>query len=296
MTMQPSTAITGRRLTETTPATIQAAVGTLLAPHRDALAGESVLVVPDVHYPYHPSTGLVSHPDVVAAVVAEVRKVAGPDVAVGCRSSPVVETDTALRILGYHRLAEQRDLQVVQLDAVDAVPRQASLHDGEVPVSLPRPLDEAAVVVVPTLRTDPETGVALGMATLARTIDPDATTPEEVWAAVTLCSPAVTLLDGSYTYLDEPRRSEFLLAGSDIVAVDAAVARAVGRSPSYLDERAIRDMGAAYEVEGLSLDAATGDLPTSAGRRSGGPDRLMRTAYRWYARLAGDGVPPQFLR
>lgn len=282
----------GRRLRDTSREAIKERVEELLAPYRDAVAGESVVVVPDVHYPFHPSTGLVTNPDVVAAVVDDLRTAAGADVFVGCRSASLVSTAATVRTLGYGR----RNIEVVDLDQADTACRRVELREGSMEAAVPRPFDEAAVVVVPTLRTDDDLGLALAMATLGRAVLPDATTAEEIWSAVSLCSPAVTLVDASYTYLGTPRASKFLLSSDDIVAIDAALSHVVGQTPSYLDGRAVRDLGATSGVDGFSLQEAGAELPTRQARTTGQPGSLMRAGYRLYARLSGDAVPPQFLQ
>lgn len=282
----------GRRLADTNQRALKESVAELLAPYRDAVAGSSIVVVPDVHYPFHPSTGLVTNPDVVAAVVDDLQSTAGGDVVVGCRSGSMLSTAASIRTLGYGR----RDIEVVDLDEVDTARRPVELHDGSMEADVPRPLVEDTVVVVPSLRTDDDLGLALAMPTLGRAVLPDATTAEEIWSAVTLCSPAVTLVDASYTYLGTPRASKFLLSGADIVAVDAAVASVVGQTPSYLDGRAVRDLGATSAVDGFSLQEAAAELPTRQAGPAGQPGSLMRTGYRLYARLSGDAIPPQFLQ
>lgn len=291
MIMTDSTSMSGRRLHDTSPRAIKESVEELLTPHRDAVADKSVVVVPDVHYPFHPSTGLVTNPDVVTAIVDVLRTSAGADVVVGCRSGAMLSTSAAVRTLGYDR----RSIDVVDLDQADTAERRIELHEGSREATIPRPLDEATVVVAPTLRTDDDLGLALAMATLGRAVLPDATTAKEIWAGITLCSPAVTLVDASYTFLGTPRASKFLLSGGDIVAVDAAVANMAGQTPSYLDGRAVRDLGATSAVDGFPLQEAAAELPTRTARTSGQAGSLMQTGYRLYARFSGDAVPPQFL-
>lgn len=293
--MPESNTIHGRRLADLTSAAIEGAVEELLSPYRDDLAGDTAVVVPDVHYPYHPSTGLIANPDVVGAVVSEIESMARTDVLVACRSTPVVGTAATARILGYPRLAERLEVEVVDLDEADVSVRRITLRDGPVDVAVPRLLEDATVVVVPTLRTAAETGLALGLATLARAVSPDVVTDEAVSPAVALCEPAVSLLDASYTYLGEPRKSGFLLSSADVVGIDAAVAGAVGRTPSYLDTRTVRNWQTAGVVEGVTLDDIATGLPSGTDGPAGQPDRLMRAGYRLYARVTGDAVPPQFL-
>lgn len=293
--MDGSKTLSGCRLPDDTSEAIAAGIESLLARHQDALVGESILVLPDAHYPYHPSTGLVTNPAVVAATVVELRSLWQTEVAIGCRSSSAIGTDAAARILGYHRLADRLDTEVVDLDAADTTRGQVRLPDGSVGVDIPTPMDDATVVTVPTLRTDPELDFAAGMVTLGRAAVGDTLSTERIWAVVGLSESAVTILDGTYTYPGEPRATGFLLSGDDVVSLDAALADSLGRRPSYLSAETVRDTNDAASIDGLSLPAVLGDVSADGDRRVEEPGRLMRMGYRLYAQLSGDAVPPQLL-
>lgn len=293
--MDDSKTLAGYRLSDDTREEITAGVESLLARHQEALVGESLMVIPDAHYPYHPTTGLVTNPAVVDATVAELQSLWQTEVAIGCRSSSAINTDAAARILGYSRLADRLDVEVVDLDAAETTRRQVRLPTGSVTVDVPAPMADATVVTVPTLRTAAELGFAAGMVTFARAGLGDEPSADQIWAVVGLCESAVTILDGTYTYPGEPRATAFLLSGDDVVAMDAALASALGRRPSYLSSETVRDSNDATTIEGLSLPAVLGDVAADGTHGTGEPGRLMRMGYRLYARLSGDAVPPQLL-
>lgn len=293
--MDDATTLAGYRLPADTREAIETGVESLLARHQDALVGASIVVLPDAHYPYHPSTGLVTNPATVAATVAELQSLWGTEVVIGCRSSSVIDTDAAARILGYHRLADRLDTEVVDLDGAATSRSQVRLPDGPVAVDLPAPMADATVVPVPTLRTAPELGFAAGMVALARAALGDALSADRIWAVVSLCESAVTILDGTYTYPGEPRSTGFLLSGDDVVALDASLAGALGQQPSYLSSETVRESNETTTIEGVSLPAVLGTVASDGAPRDGEPGQLMRMGYRLYARLSGDAVPPQLL-
>lgn len=218
----------------------------------DDHGGRDVLVAPDVHYPFHPSTGLVTNPDLVAALLSVLGE-AGYDPVLGTAGSPLLDLSPAA-LLGYETIAAAAGVDVVEL-AGDGVERRA---DGA--------LDGRAVVAVPTLRTtgaDGRSGAA---------------------ALDTASSPALTLLDGTYTYAGEPRRSLFVLGSADATAVGRLVGQLLA------GEGATRDDGTRAALAGRLPDAIETDDGGTADASG-----AMAAGYRLYARATGDLVPPQFL-
>lgn len=272
------TAVTTRKLSGTSVAAIRPALADLLDAHRTALGtGDRVLLVPDTHYPYHPSTGMVTNPDVVEALAT----IVDGDVAVGIPSSAHVDADRVGRFLGYERLAERTGAALVDLDDAERVEEDVSLASGDVPLSVPRPLVDDAVVVVPTARRSARYGVAAGMVALAHAVAEDPTR-ETVLAASRACWPALGVLDATFVYDGEPRRADRLAASEDLVALSQAAADLVGVDPD--DVPHLR-----------SRRAPPSPLPSFGGGQPDDGDGAKERAYRLYARVSGDLVPPQML-
>lgn len=303
------TTLHGAQPTDLSDAALREAVGTVLDPYRDAVAGQSdgydgdasddgrVVVLPDAHYPYHPSTGLVTNPAVVRAVVADLVDDVGADrVAVGVPGSELIDAERAAKFLGYERLAREAGVDLLDLDAAETVERMVHLTRESATVAVPEPLASGRVICVPTLRKSAARGVEGALLCLARAVAEDPTA-EQALAAVHACPPAATLLDGTYVYAGEPRRSRFLLAGDDPVAADV-----LGAKLLRIDRAAVAGLDS-YEgesrgptaVEGLDLRAIAESLPRTEAHDPG-DDALMAKGYGLYAKVSGDLVPPQLLR
>lgn len=275
------TTVGTEQLTETGSTAIRTGLERLLASHGPiAEGGSRVLVVPDVHYPYHPSTGLVTNPTVVEVLLDMI----GAPVALGLATSGHVESETG-ELLGYHRLAEQAGIPVVSLDAADRVKRRVSFVGSRISLAVPEPLLTDAVVVVPTLRRSPRFGVAAGMVTLAHAVTDDPTS-EEVLAVTRACWPQCALLDGSFAYPGEPRELGILAVSDDVVALSHYAADMLGVPRSEAPHLVTRRTPPSPR---RSFSALFRRRQRSEG------DGLMAAGYRMYARVAGDLVPPQML-
>lgn len=286
----------GIHLADLSTASLRAGVAQMLDPHRDALReAASALVLPDAYYPYHPSTGLVTNPDVVCEIVAELAVGLDLDrVVLAVSSTEFVEGNRAARYLGYERIAEEHGLDLVDLDTVDRVETTVHLTRESVTLAVPAPLEERPVVNVPSVRRCGDCGVDAGMKNLAQATT-DSPRAVHARAATRACSPAVTIVDGTYVYAGTPHKPRFLLAGAGVAATDTVVADLFDLDRSevpHLDSPE-GDAARPTTVEGFDVRAVAETLPATDAPDS--DDELLSKGYRLYAQLTGDLVPPQML-
>jgi uncharacterized protein (DUF362 family) len=283
----------GTSLVDLDEATIERAVGDLL----DGMAldlAEPIVVMPDAHYPYHPSTGLVTNPKTVAAVLAWLDDQGYEDVTVGVVGSDAVRGAQAASVLGYDRLAEAYDVEVVDLDTEPHVRQSTTVVDESVSLDVPERLLDATLLSVPTIRTTEESGLVSACVSLLRATGTDRVTARRVAAAVDLLAPACTLVDGTYAYSGGARASRVLLVGDDPVVLDVTLAEALDydAAPYLEDLRHITSTA----IEGLDAETLADTLPGGEPDPDpAGPSPAMKTGYKLYAKLTGDGVPPMLL-
>ncbi|AGB39114.1 DUF362 domain-containing protein [Natronococcus occultus] len=286
---------------DTRRARLEDAVGTVLAPHRDRLEdADRVAIAPDAHYPFHPSTGVVTDPAVVGAVAAWLDRELGADVAVLGRSDDRIAFERTASYLGYDRLAERVGAALVDLADVPKRNEYRSAGGRSVALSVPEPLLESPTIVVPTLRPTAEGMVAGATRTLARLVRSTAE-PERIAIAVTRAvEPVLAVLDGVVAYGDDPAAVDAVLSGS-APAVDAVATSLLGRAIG--DDEALSELVpestrpvAVENLDELDLDAVRERL--SGGRLPPSEDThpAVSTAYRLYAATSGDAVPPQLER
>ncbi|WP_276257020.1 DUF362 domain-containing protein [Halomontanus rarus] len=269
---------------------------------------DRIAVVPDAHHPFHPSTGTVTDPAVIGALVAALeRSFPGADVAVA-GSSDHLGFERTVEYLGYRSVLENvpdgstRDVSTIDLADSTRVGRTVRASGERVSVSLPTPLIDRTVIVAPSLRPTRAGPVAGAMRTLGRSLDAgDGRTelePETVVAATRAVDPAGALLDATTAYAGHPVAAGALLAG-DCVSVDAVAADLLGRDPAAdaVLEAATGGESFAVSVDGLAFDDLRSRLPSGGGLPGGAdPHPAVARAYRLYAAVSGDAVPPQLER
>ncbi|MWG33193.1 hypothetical protein [Halomarina oriensis] len=285
MTERPATPrLVGRRADVSGPG-LSGAVTDLVADCAPDL--DEALVVPDCHYPFHPSTGMVTNPDVVEALVEALA--ASADVTLALPDSEWVQN--APSMLGYEDVADRTGADTLALGEAETVERVVRTDDERHTVTVPAPLDERPVVAVPTLRADPD--LAAAMVTVAEAATGSRATTDVV-AASAVVDPDFVLLDGTYTYTGAPHRARFLVAGTDAPAVDRAVAPVAGLKPKQVPY--LRPFGVGREaIEGLHAEDLAAELPHETTDPNGGEmPEIMGTGFRLYAKVTGDLVPPQF--
>jgi len=287
--------LVGTELTDLDAEAVGSGVASLLGPSIEALSGtEELLVLPDVHYPFHPSTGMVTNPDVLAATLRELTARVDPaGIAVGCAGSQWIDAETAARHLRVGALTDRAGVDLLDLEAAE---RRQRIDDRGVSVDLPAPLLDRTVVVVPSLRYPHGESTLAAAATLARSADGHDPSDAEIEAIVAACDPLAVLLDGTYTYSGEPRKTRVLLAGERVAAVDRAVAAVLDLDA---DASYLRTAGAAAgppAVDGLPLDAVADSLPRTGIERPDSEGGVMERGYRLYAAISGDLTPPQAMR
>lgn len=303
------TVVRGTRLDALDREALAAGVETVRPPLVDAVAGtgpDRVLLLPDVHYPYHPSTGMVTNPDLVAALrSALAARLPRTEVAVAVRSQPPVDTGRTVDYLGYD---DRDDLDAADLLVLDdarvdvtgiAGAAAENGADGDrSPVALQEPLSEAAVVPVPSARVAGAVPVAGSLALVAAAVGADPTNPEAVERAVRAVDPAGAVVDATYAFAGEPYRARALLCSDAVGAADAVLAELLGVDAGEVPGLPAVGVGTDGPVSVAGLDAAAlaADLPDGGLPATTDPHPLVRAGYRLYTRVSGDVYPPQLGR
>ncbi|WP_255196465.1 DUF362 domain-containing protein [Halorarius litoreus] len=243
--------------------------------------GGRVLLIPDAHYPYHPSTGQVTNPEVIEQLIDMLEA----DVVIGLSGSEYIDAERVGRYLGYERLSTRTGCSLINLDYQPRIQKQLRVVGGSVDLAVPEPLVSDAVVVVPTMRSSQTFGVAAGMVTLARAVT-DTPNRQTILATTRCCWPDFTLLDGTFAYAETPQKRCILLASEDIVALGRWAADALGvkrSAASHLESRSMPPSLRRRFSEAVSRHRADGTADP------------LTNLYRSYARISGDLLPPQMI-
>jgi uncharacterized protein (DUF362 family) len=280
------------------------AVATVAEPLLDALAdADRVAIVPDVDYPYHPSTGMTTNPAVLGGLLSILAS-RRPDAefVLAVRSGPEIDTRRTVGYLGFDDVADTHGADIAVLD--DASPSDGETSAGGEEDGVPAPFSDAAVVPVPSARIDGCVPLFGCLALLARAAGADPADASSVARAVEAVDPAGAVVDATYTFTGEPARARALLAGDDVATVEHALARLLGVDtgdiPGFAAAARVTDTAdrsahrsAASSVDGLDVDGLAAALPDGELPASTEPHRLVRAGYRLYTRVSGDVYPPQ---
>lgn len=287
------TFVHGTRLPTCEPDAVGEGVAEVLT-DADAECSGTVVLVPDLHYPYHPSTGTVTNPDTVSALVDHLLgSVAGVDGVEIARAATAWSDDASCAtFLGYDRLVERSDVEYFDPDAGPQVSRTVSLGDQETVVTAPERLLDSSLVV-PALRRREEPTLAGCFDRLAATALGRDPTAFEVDSFAAAADPIGAVLDATYSYVGAPRRTRALLASADPLEVERIAAYLLGLDRGALPRGAADDERPA-RVRGLDVHELADELPDESVSE-GSPSGLMKSGYRLYTRVTGDQLPPQLM-
>ena len=279
----------------------------LLDPVVPSLAdADEIVVVPDLHYPYHPSTGVVTDPAVVGSVLKHLGRETSAALTVASAGDRGFPVDRTAEFLGYPAILERTGASL--LDLSSGVPSRRAGTGGK-SFRVPDPLLDAAVVVVPTLRPTRAGHAAGAMRTLAAVVagaagsGDETPTGERAYAVTSAVAPELAIVDATVAFAGEPVATDVVFAG-DPVTVDVVASDLLDRSVA--DDEALRlgleRVGPAerndsetvsIQVEGAGIESAGESLSGGGLPPDDGVNGLVSTAYGLYARATGDAVPPQ---
>ena len=264
-TTATETAIEAQLVPDTDVSTLKTAIEASMPDWESVVdRADRVLVLPDTHYPFHFSTGLVTAPATVRAA-CELVVDADAEPVVGCTGGPHADAERAGRFLGYERLAEEADVELRHL------PDGSGADEFD---------DGTAVLNLPTVRAEEDGTVS---ANLARAFGygSEAAAP----------GPVRSVLDGTYIYAGTPQRSLFVAGSDDTGALNRWVVDLLSESNDVEPAEPVAESRpvSAAELRSRLTVSTSRDAPDAL-------DDAMGAGYRLYGRLTGDAVPPQFLR
>jgi hypothetical protein len=287
------THVHGARLPSCEPDAIAEGVAEVVADADVEFSG-TVVLVPDLHYPYHPSTGTVTNPDVVSALADHLLgSVAGVDGVEIARAATAWSDDASCAtFLGYDRIVDRPDVEYFDPETGPQVSRTVSVDDQETVVTAPERLLDGSLLV-PTLRRRETPTLAAGVDRLAATALGRDPTEFEADAFAAAADPLGAVLDATYSYVGAPRRTRAVLASAAPLEVERVAAFLLGLDRAALPAGAADDERPA-RVRGLDARELADELPDESVA-DGSPSPLMKSGYRLYTRVTGDRLPPQLM-
>ncbi|AHG02333.1 hypothetical protein HALLA_20740 (plasmid) [Halostagnicola larsenii XH-48] len=287
---------------DTRMARLEQPVRDLIGPVDDSLAeADEITIVPDVHYPFHPSTGMVTDPAVIGAVTTYLGGETSSNLVVAGSSDDSIDFDRTAAYLGYTAIEERFDCRLHDLSTERDSRITVSLPDRSetIELSVPDSLLENPVVVVPTLRPVEAGPVAGVMRTLGCHVESGVEGREisaalRARAAVNAIDPDLSILDATTAFAGEPFAAETLFTG-EAIALDTIGTTLLGRDVND-DEALSAELGpgtSSVRVSGCDFDSLRNRVPSGGLPPRTSTHPAVSVAYGLYAMVSGDAVPPQ---
>lgn len=282
-------------------ARLERPVRELLEPLDEAVVdADEITVVPDVHYPFHPSTGMVTDPAVVGAVFARLADATGGDIAIAGSSHDSIALERTVDYLGYGALEDRFDCRVRDLSTERDSRVAVSLPDRpkSLELSVPDVLLDTSVVVVPTLRPDEAGPIAGVMRTLGRHVEAgiegaEIPAAQRARAALKAIDPGLSILDATTVFAGEPFAARTLFTG-EAIALDTIGTTLLGRDVN--DDALAAELGpgkSPVRVTGCDFEELRDRIPSGGLPPRTSTHPAVSVAYGLYAMVSGDAVPPQ---
>ncbi|MBW2055932.1 MAG: DUF362 domain-containing protein [Deltaproteobacteria bacterium] len=247
--------------------------------------GSMVLLKPNIGVAATPEEGRNTDPRVIEAMIILLREVGVGEIIIG--ESSVVGTDTleAFRAAGVDRIARQYGIPLVDLKRHGIVTREVPDPLILPSIRLSSIIDEVDLILdLPKLKTIFAVPISIGMKNLKGLL-PDAEKKRfhhtDLSKAIVdlnkVVRPRLTVVDGIISSeLYEPRETNILIAGGDVLAVDAVASSVIGLDPheiEYLRLAGRADLGALdlerIDILGESLSESRLNLKLAPDRTEG---------------------------
>ncbi len=228
--------------------------------------GQSVFIKPDQNCPQLAEQGATTDPLLVGAIVRLAWEAGASSVTVGAACSDSMNCLECMQATGMAAVATQEGAKLIDLGSAETPYREVEMPEALLlhRVSLPTPLlDSDVVIAVPKARTDSFDLIAGSIElstggmkthwrtlsggkeeTLGRLADVLTVLRADLWIA-----DALICGEGDGPHANYPHWAGCILAASDPVALDNAIAMLLGRDPARLQfAKAAEDRGLGYSA------------------------------------------------
>lgn len=222
---------------------------------------EEVVLLPDMTYPYHPSTGMVADPAVVNWLVTALREhttLTPRDITILCATSGEISTEMVISLLGYDVIASEQGINLV--------------HASESSELLGRVRDWSVVTVLsPRFSSNGQ-----GPLTHSRFFDE----LDRIDSTGLRANIRFSLLDATFLNCGHSYNADRVFLSRDPDSIDGAISTLFGT-------------GGTTAFNEKELQRIASDLDVESPSEAGIGDAVLKFGYQLYAKASGDVVPPQ---
>jgi len=266
----------------------------------------SVMIKPNMHYYFHPSTGSVTNPATVSALIDVLRKRNGNlDITIAEADASAMLTKHSFKVLGYERIAREKKVRLLNISEGEVIEKTVMVGRKELTIPVAREVLEADLLInVPTLKAHKLPTISCCLKNIYGAIPKrfkhsyHSMLNDVIVAANEIMKSGLCIVDGTYAFGKHPVKTKVLLAGINPVAVDSVAARCMGYNPrkiKHLRLAARERLGSFGEVEILGEimpEAVSEGFPKISPALVKIAWGTQLLAFDIYRRLTSDTVPP----
>jgi uncharacterized protein (DUF362 family) len=266
---------------------------------------ESVIIKPNLCYYWDADTGYTTEPRIVASIIDWVRETCGDvDIKIAEADASAMRTKYSFTVLGYEKLAEEKNVELLNLSEDVLVERTVKVNGIEFSFKVPQILLRTDLFInVPKLKIMKIVKITCAMKNIFGCIG----TPkkvvyhdylsEAIVGINKILHPNLTIVDGLVALGRHPTKLGLLMASTEPFAVDWVASQIMGYKPSSIKflEIAIKEgLGNPKNitVRGEKISQFAKIFPKES---------IISTSFSWiiqfwllktYRQIVGDVIPP----
>ena len=268
----------------------------------------NVVIKPNLMYYWDASTGETTDPRIVSSVIDNLRRHFGEDTEISVVESDAsaMRTKYAFKVLGYDRLCESKEVNLVNLSKGDVVRQKVRLNNDIIELEINRLLLSADFIVnVPKLklhRNPPILGCALknsfGLISTPYKFQYHKKLDHYVLAINKIVKSNLVIVDGLVVLGKFPKKMGLLIGANDPVSCDIVASKIAGRNPKrdlIISAALKEDLGkTAFQLVNSDsfLEAVCEDFPKLNPFITSLLWSIQLKLLRIYAWISSDILPP----
>jgi uncharacterized protein (DUF362 family) len=204
---------------------------------------KSVVIKPNLCYYWDASTGQTTDPKVVSGIIDYVRKECGAsvDIKVAEADASAMRTKFAFPMLGYEKLAKEKNVQLLNLSSDPLVEETVRVNGRNIAFKVPTSLLNSDLFInVPKLKIMRDVKITCAMKNIfgcngfPRKLIYHEFLSEAIVGINKILHPQLTIVDGLVVLGRVPARLGLIVAGTDTFSVDYVVSQIAGKDPSKI--------------------------------------------------------------
>jgi uncharacterized protein (DUF362 family) len=269
---------------------------------------KKVIIKPNLCYYWDYSTGETTDPRVVSAVIDYIRTHLDNNLSISIAEADAsaMKTKHSFEILGYRRLSEAKNVQLVNLSEGDIVERKVKVGDKELTLPINKALLEADLIInIPKLKTQNVVGVTgalkniFGAIAKPRKFTYHNIIHHVIVGANKIVRSDISIVDGIIARGSHPKKLGIVLAGDNPLATDFIAAEIMGFNPRrtpYLNMAKKEKIGDVDNIDivedQVGLKEVRNSFPSYSHFRHTLLWNLQLKMLKTYAAIVKDVIPP----